>query len=111
MSETTCATQPPIYSAFGVDPDLADLVDLYVEEMPERIASVQQLRDAKNWPDLGRLAHQIKGSAGSYGFDEITPFAYRLEQAAKDSEPPAEIEQAADELVEICLRARTGAPQ
>jgi HPt (histidine-containing phosphotransfer) domain-containing protein len=70
----------PIYSSLADDPDFACLVEMYVDEMPERMEQLRQLFQVGDWRELNRMAHQMKGSAGGYGFDPITPFAARLER-------------------------------
>ena len=76
---------PPtfLYSNLATDPDVGELVDVYVQEMPDRINALDTHAKSRDWNQLARTAHQIKGSAGSYGFGEITPYAARLETAAR----------------------------
>ena len=62
----------PLYSQFAEDPDLAELVDVFVEEMPRRVATLLDRLEQADWDSLGRAAHQLKGAAGSYGFGEIS---------------------------------------
>ena len=100
----------PIYSAIGADPDFADLVDWYVAEMPERVVKLQALFAAAAWDDLRRLAHQIKGAAGSYGFPQLTPLAGRLEHAIVRASPEAQIEEDLAELLAHCNAIRAGVP-
>lgn len=102
--------QSPIYSPLGADPDFADLVEWYVGEMPERIVRLQALFAAEAWDDLRRLAHQIKGAAGSYGFPQITPAAGRLEMSIVSADPETEIEVALNSLLGLCAAVRMGAP-
>ena len=103
-------TQPiGIYSDLANDPDLAELVEMFVEEMPERIARLVATWEARDLENLTRLAHQLKGSAGSYGFHEITPFAFQLERAAKEG-GSEEIARDLQDLVSICQQVRSGSP-
>ena len=88
--------------------DLAELVDWFVAEVPDRIASLRHAFDAHDLAELGRLAHQIKGAAGSYGYSAVTPIAARLESAAKSAEPEDQIRTALEELTAICSRLRSG---
>lgn len=99
---------PPLYSDLGADPDLGDLVGLFVEEMPERIASLLRHQHAGDWENLRRTAHQIKGAAGSYGFGPISPLAGRLEEFITRHEPEVRIQAALSELVALCRRASAG---
>ena len=97
-----------IYSEFGGDPDMADLVELYVDEMPARVRELKQCADAKDWHAMERLAHQIKGSAGGYGFAPITDGALRLEQVVRASSQEQEIFEALSELLTLCDKVRCG---
>ena len=97
-----------IYSEFGGDPDMADLVELYVDEMPSRVSDLKQLASQKSWDEIGRLAHQIKGSAGGYGFGQVTETALRLEQAVRIDGQEETILAALSELVEMCGNIRSG---
>ena len=99
-----------LYSTLGGDPDLRDIVEMFVDEMPDRTAALLQRIDAGDWEGLRRLAHQLKGAAGSYGFEPITHLAARVEDALRESRPKPEIRRLADELIELCDRAQAGPP-
>ncbi|MEQ8785800.1 MAG: Hpt domain-containing protein [Pirellulaceae bacterium] len=91
------------------DPDLGEIVEMFVDEMPERVAALEGSLKARDWEQLGRLAHQLKGACVSYGFHQMTPLAATLEAACRTQQPSeAEILVAAAELIGTCLRARTG---
>ncbi len=101
---------PVVYSTLAADPDLADLVEMFVEEMPGRIQSLETQASGRNWEQLRRTAHQLKGAAGSYGFIDITPRAARLEHAAKNPDQEDEILLALDELLSLCRGVQSGVP-
>jgi HPt (histidine-containing phosphotransfer) domain-containing protein len=90
------------------DPELAEIVEMFVAEMPDRIANFRNLFNDRKSEELRRAAHQLKGAAGSYGFDSITRAAARLEDAVKTSRLEAEIHQAIEELTDLCQSARAG---
>lgn len=98
-----------VFSDFGGEPDLAWLVELFVAEMPERTQRLVDAAEQRDWDGLGRLAHQLKGSAGSYGFHEVTSSARKLEFAARQLGEEAAVCAALNELLDICRRARAGA--
>jgi histidine phosphotransfer protein HptB len=100
-----------VYSRLAADPDLGEVVDMFVDEMPGRVATLLGQLNAADWDGLRRTAHQLKGSAGSYGFDEISPYAGKVEAAVRDGEPEERIRATVDELVDVCNRARSGSPQ
>jgi HPt (histidine-containing phosphotransfer) domain-containing protein len=103
-------TIAPLVSTYADDPDLAEIVEMFVDEMPERIDLLLRAYRAGHWDDLHRLAHQLKGAAGSYGFAPITPRAARLETAVRNEHTAAEIRHALDELVALCQCVRRDSP-
>ncbi len=107
MQETQ-ATPQFIYSSLGDDPDLGELVEMFVDEMPDRTQALSDQAETRDWEQLARAAHQIKGAAGSYGFDQITPFARDLELSAREGADEELILSTLGELVDICNRARAG---
>jgi PAS domain S-box-containing protein len=102
---------PFLYSSLAADPDLGELVDLFVQELPERISALETHAANRNWEQLARTAHQLKGAAGSYGFHEMTPCAAALEAAAQDAQPEEQILVALHGLLDLCRRARAGTPE
>ncbi len=107
---TTNVSQEPIYSTLGDDPDLQDIVEMFVEEMPERTQSFVDCLNSGNWEGLRRVAHQLKGAAGSYGFPPISEAAAKVEAAIKQGEPEQEIRRSVESLVELCRRAQAVPP-
>ncbi|MCC9609476.1 Hpt domain-containing protein [Blastopirellula sp. JC732] len=101
----------PLYSDLGNDPDLAEIVEMFVDEMPDRIESMLGCVDRSDWEGLGRIAHQLKGAAGSYGFGQITPYAAQLEHDCRHDASEEEMINSFRELAGVCRRIRSGAPQ
>jgi HPt (histidine-containing phosphotransfer) domain-containing protein len=97
-----------LYSTLSADPDLAELVALFVAEMPERIEQLLAAYRRGELEQLRRTAHQLKGAVGSYGFDQLTPSAARLEAAARGGASPEEIEACLAELTNLCRLVRAG---
>jgi HPt (histidine-containing phosphotransfer) domain-containing protein len=101
--------RPPILrSEFANDPEIGELVEQFVAEMP---AKVEALREAFLSGDAARLktmAHQLKGAAGGYGFPTVGEVARRVEQCLKaEGSPQALLEEvrgSLDELVALCRR-------
>ena len=99
-----------IYSTLGGDPDLGELVEMYVDEMPDRIAALEQAFSSGDQEALQRAAHQMKGAGQSYGFDQLTPLAAAVEYSVRDSEPEENIRKVLQELVDVCQQVRAGEP-
>ncbi|MBU4399903.1 MAG: Hpt domain-containing protein [Planctomycetes bacterium] len=100
-----------IYSRLEGDSELADILCLFVEEMPARVAKLLLHLDEGNWEELRRTAHQLKGAAGSYGFEPLSPSANRVERAVRDNEPEEQIRESVLELVDLCGRVRCCVPE
>jgi HPt (histidine-containing phosphotransfer) domain-containing protein len=98
-----------IFSTYGSDPMLGEMVELYVAEMPERIAALERAFSEGDRESLRRTAHQMKGAAGSYGFDPLTDAAAELESAVREDQPRLRIQHALEELIGRCRRIRAGA--
>ena len=77
------APHAPLRSSFAGDPDMAELVAEYADELKQRAESIEAAWTAGDLPTLRTLSHQLKGSAGGYGFDLITDAAGRLESSLK----------------------------
>jgi histidine phosphotransfer protein HptB len=102
----TAASGEAIYSTLADDPDLGPLVEMYVSEMPDRLGTLLRRFSSGDLNGLATTAHQIKGAAGSHGFDQVTPYASRLEVAAREQRPMHEVGAALDALVDLCRRLR-----
>ncbi len=109
MTQTQIEAEP-LHSSLAGDPELAEIVEMFVEEMPSRVSALLDQLDTSDWEGLRRTAHQLKGAAGSYGFAPISPCAARLEDALADGEPEERIRNAVDALTRMCNRARAGTP-
>ena len=105
-----CVPPKVLYSTLGGDPDLGEIVELFVDEIPDRVANIQNLLEASDWEELRRAAHQLKGAAGSYGFDPISPSAAAIEDAICQEEPEEQIRQMVEDLCSLCSRVRAGTP-
>ncbi|MEQ1502824.1 MAG: ATP-binding protein [Myxococcota bacterium] len=99
------ATEVPLHSEFEDDPELRELVIRFVTTLPERADAIRAGLARDDQPVITRLAHQLKGSAPSYGFPTIGAAAARLEDACRSGDPVAR-EVTADELLALIGRAR-----
>ncbi|HEV3005153.1 MAG TPA: Hpt domain-containing protein [Pirellulales bacterium] len=97
---------PYLHSSLADDPDLCQIVRCYIDEMPQRIEGLLARFAAADWDGLATAAHQLKGTAGSHGFPQITLPAAELEKAARQKRSASEVRSALDVLVEYCSRVR-----
>ena len=95
-----------IYSKYSEDPDLAGIVEAFVSELPERLAQMERSFQCLDWEGLRQTAHQLRGAAGSYGFQPITDLSARLENSVREMRCETGVRQALDDLTDLCQRAR-----
>jgi HPt (histidine-containing phosphotransfer) domain-containing protein len=88
------------------DPDMKDIVEQYVIELPTRAAALRQAVDGEDLAKVRVLAHQLKGSAGGYGFPEITAAAAALEREVKGEAPGPLLRDNLERIASLCSRAR-----
>src|SRR5664279_4620995 len=93
------------------DPELVELVEWFVQEMPGHINNLEDQARNRNWEQLARTAHQLKGAAGSYGFGILTHYAGQLELAAKHGRQEETILLALHELLQLCRLIHAGVSQ
>jgi HPt (histidine-containing phosphotransfer) domain-containing protein len=86
------------------NPEDAELIDFFVEALPERVQSLQDAAGADDIQSIKRLAHQLKGSAPSYGFPKIGTAAQELEKSVNDSSISSieTIRSELDALINLC---------
>jgi HPt (histidine-containing phosphotransfer) domain-containing protein len=97
-------TTEQVYSNLADDPDLAELVNLFIANLPQFLATLHEHAGHGDWQSLERASHQLKGSSGCYGFDEVSTRAARLEDACRQLLPPDEIASTLTELEQYCGR-------
>lgn len=93
-----------IRSEFANDPDMDELIEMFVNEMPERIASIAECYREQRLTELQTIAHQLKGSGAGYGFEPISITAADLEASLKRHTDLEAIRGEVDALVDICQR-------
>src|SRR5687768_4718740 len=107
MGRSDTRDRPLLYSRLAGDSDLGELVALFVDELPQRLVALIDALETRDCAQLGRLAHQLKGAVGSYGFEDLTPVVARLEQAARGGQPIDDVERCLRELVDLCQYVRS----
>jgi PAS domain S-box-containing protein len=74
----------PLVSRLASNINLRNVINIFVERMPKQLAAMQTAQQNSNWEELANLAHWLKGSAGSVGYDGYTEPSKFLEEAAKE---------------------------
>lgn len=78
------------------------LLAQYASEMPERIRLLEQAISTRDYSWLRRMAHQLKASAGLYGFPELAAKAAELESLVRHETCDTDVLSLANAVVELC---------
>jgi len=62
---------------------LKELVDIYLQDTPERLTELDQALARQDAPTVTRAAHTIKGSSSNFGARELARLALEIELSGK----------------------------
>jgi signal transduction histidine kinase/DNA-binding response OmpR family regulator len=98
------ANDDVIVSEFADDAEMTELVEGFVAGLGDSIERAQVAMTTNDMVVLQRVAHQLKGAAGGYGFMQITEAAASLEHAVRQRDEGVPKKLA--EVISLCRRAR-----
>jgi HPt (histidine-containing phosphotransfer) domain-containing protein len=98
----------PVYSIYGSDPNLSELVAIFAHELPQRLETLRSHAEVADWESVARVAHQLNELGSNYGFARLSTLAARLEHFCTTDVSTGEILKALDRLGEHCERVRPG---
>lgn len=58
----------------------------YVNHVREQCVHARQLLSIANWPDLTRVFHNLKGSGISFGYEEVSAWGLKGEEACENKD-------------------------
>jgi len=99
------ADSAPLRSELAQDPDFAELLELFIHDLPDRIAAIQIAARRHDLAHLTQLARQFRTAARGYGFPAMTGPAARIETLARDACDIQLVDDAVDELLTLMRRA------
>ncbi len=98
---------PALRSTLTGDDGLMQLIAEFVATLPDRAAALERTMADGDVGTVARLAHQLKGTGGGYGFAPISEAAARLERSARDGADADAIRSGVAEVTALCRRAGT----
>ncbi|MFH1420039.1 MAG: Hpt domain-containing protein [Planctomycetota bacterium] len=110
MTESGCK-HGILVSELATDPDMAELIEMFVDELPDRVGAIEQTLTEQDFDTLKSLAHQLKGAAGGYGFPTITDAAKAIEATAKTTKDIEKLTKEVEFLTTLCRCARATPPR
>jgi signal transduction histidine kinase/CheY-like chemotaxis protein/HPt (histidine-containing phosphotransfer) domain-containing protein len=67
--------------------EFRQLVQTFLGNLPTAQQELGEAFEQSDWSQIGAIAHSIKGSAGSFGYPQLTEYAATLEYSSKQSSP------------------------
>ena len=83
LNPATTLLKGPLRSLYCDDPDLMDIITLFIEELPTRVTLLEAAYSRGDLTETSRLAHQLNGSSGGYGFPLLGEAAAAVEHHAR----------------------------
>ncbi len=75
--------ETPTPVAEEMDPAIRALLPNYIRRRESDVESIALLMGRKDFTEIGRLAHNMRGSGAAYGYPKITELGGQIEEAAR----------------------------
>ena len=86
---------------------MIELIKRFVEKLPKYISTIKNTNNSQNWSELRNVVHDLKGTSGNYGFDELYKLTQNIEfELTKENYQGVQYE--IDKLDKIYARIKSG---
>ena len=68
-----------------IDTDLEDLIPQFLKNMHKYVEDIKRLLAKGDLEEIQKIGHSMKGTGGSFGFDEISKIGKKIREAAQDN--------------------------
>ncbi len=103
--EITAAAGGHITSSLADDPSYHKMIDIFVNDLPDRLKEMQEALDEGNLQDLASKIHALKDLDNFAGFPIYTEETKALEQAVMDNQVD-KVRRQLDKMVRLCLKTK-----
>jgi CheY-like chemotaxis protein/HPt (histidine-containing phosphotransfer) domain-containing protein len=93
-----------IRSSLAGDPRMMAIIPEFVAGLPGKVRELSASLESGDLPELRRLAHQLLGTCGGYGFGAVSEPARSLEQSIKAGQDGEPITAQVKTLMEVISR-------
>jgi HPt (histidine-containing phosphotransfer) domain-containing protein len=104
-TELPAADGGDITSSLADDPSYHKMIDIFVNDLPDRLKEMQEALDEGNLQDLASKIHALKDLDNFAGFPIYTEETKALEQAVMDNQVD-KVRRQLDEMVRLCLKTK-----
>ena len=109
--ETPNAELQPIKSLFASDDVIADILPIFVRNLSGYVSRIRSALDLGDVVQAARICHDLKGSAGGYGYPQIGELAQQLEIALKSGGETTQLTLLVEQIATTCQQALLGLDQ
>ena len=93
-----------IQSSHAGNSRIMAIIPEFVAGLPGRVSKMIDLLEHNDLPELKKIAHQLLGTCGGYGFAPVTEPARTLEQSIKEDQPLELITRQVQSLIDVIRR-------
>lgn len=97
----------PLFSNMHDDPTMSELIHEFVMELPVSTREIGEATAGQDAKQLEAVVRKLKGRAASFGFDEITEYAEKIETNLIQNGNIELVQDDASKLSKLCLQARS----
>ena len=98
----------PYRSMLLEDPIVAPLLATFLSALSQRMKAIRVAVHQADWREVARIAHQLAGSCGGYGFPEMGIIAARIEFFATEEKIQDHISVWVEKLERLSQAAQEG---
>jgi CheY-like chemotaxis protein len=106
VSRAPSSDDETVVSTFADDEGMKNIIHQFALDLPARSDAILRAFHDADTATLERLAHQLKGAAGGYGFPSITEAAAAVEQGVNERIDRSSLRLRVEALASLCHRAR-----
>lgn len=103
-TELDLETLEPLESTLADDPIIQPMLQQVLAGFGARKARLEQALEQSDLVEVGRVAHDLTGLGGTFGYDELTLRAKQLSHAVKEQQPRESVDAAAKVVLAVCRR-------
>lgn len=111
MSPDSVTTNEPLKSIYADDAAVADILPLFIANIPKYLENLTKHIASGDWAMAARVCHDLKGTAGGYGYPDIGAVAKQLEAEVKGARSLDNLERHLSEAKLLCKRAQLALPE
>lgn len=99
--------EPLVSTLIDEEGAIIKLVLMFIDKIPSMLADIRQLEAAAEWEEFSASIHNLKGTAGNFGFTEISAVAENIEMLVPDKKTD-EIDDQLNQIDSLLERIEAG---